>query len=125
MIQSIRLLQLSAGVALATSIMIPASKLPVLPLCPFKLLTGFPCPGCGLTHAFCDISRGHLQAAWQANPFGFLFYTLVLACLIWPRLRARFPRIEVFMRRTRALLWAPALLVVGMWLYDVLRIARL
>jgi type IV secretory pathway TrbD component len=122
--QSIKLLRLGAAVALATSFMIPASQLPVLPLCPFKILTGLPCPGCGLTHAFCEISHGHLKAAWQANPFGFLFYILALACLTWPWLRARFPGIEISMRRTRALLWAPAVLGVGMWVYDVVRIAR-
>jgi hypothetical protein len=124
-VQSITREQLIAGVALATSMVVPASQLPVMPLCPFKLLTGFPCPGCGLTHAFCSISHGHLKVAWQANPFGFLFYTLALACLAWPWLRASFPGIEAFMRRTRALVWAPATVIVGMWVYDLARIARL
>ncbi len=123
--QGIRLLQLGAGAALATSFVIPATRLPALPLCPFKLLTGLPCPGCGLTHAFCDISAGHLQAAWQANPFGFLFYALALACLIWPLACARFPQVETSLRRARLLLWAPATLIVGMWIYDAVRIARL
>jgi hypothetical protein len=121
----IRLLQLGSGLALATSLAIPCSRLPDWPLCPFRLLTGFPCPGCGLTHAFCDISHGHLGAAWQANPFGFLFYTLALTSLFWPGLRARFPGIAALMRETHALVWAPAVLIVLMWLFDVARIARL
>ena len=125
MLRSIKLLQLGAGIALVTSALIPASRLPVSPLCPFKMLTGFPCPGCGLTHAFCDISHGQFKMAWQANPFGFLFYTLALACLTWPWLRTKFPGIEVAMRRTRAPWWAPAVLFVGMWLYNVARIVRL
>ena len=71
---TIKLLQRGAGLALAASFLIPASRLPATSLCPFRLLTGFPCPGCGLTHAFCNISHGHFKMAWQANPFGFLFY---------------------------------------------------
>jgi len=89
------------------------------------LLTGFPCPGCGLTHAFCNISHGHLGLAWQANPFGFLFYTLALASLVWPGLHARFPGIAASIRETRALVWAPAVLIVLMWIFNVARIARL
>ena len=125
MTKSIRLLQRGSGLALAASSLVPASRLPALSLCPFKMLTGYPCPGCGLTHAFCNISHGQFQRAWQANPFGFLFYALALACLAWPWLSARFPGIEVLMRRSRAVVWAPALLMAAMWLYDAARIARL
>jgi len=123
--QPTRLLQFGGGVALAASLLVPAWRLPALPLCPFKMLTGLPCPGCGLTHAFCDISHGHLKLAWQANPFGFLFYLLALAFFAWPWLGARYPGIEITLRRTRALMWVPAVLVAGMWLYDLARIARL
>ena len=122
---SIKLLQRGAGLALAASILIPASRLPAAPLCPFRLLTGLPCPGCGLTHAFCNISHGHFRMAWQANPFGFVFYALAMVFVVWPWLRVRFPEIEGVIRRTRVLVWAPALLMAGMWVYDVARIARL
>lgn len=125
MMQPIKLLQFGAGAALATSLLLPASRLPRLPLCPFQTLTGLPCPGCGLTHAFCDISHGHMGAAWQANPFGFLFYAMALACLMWPWLGPKLPGIEILLRRTRALVWAPATLIVAMWLYNLIRIARL
>ena len=122
---TIKLLQRGAGIALAVSIFMPASLLPRAPLCPFRILTGLPCPGCGLTHAFCEISHGHFEMAWQANPFGFLFYGLAIIFLAWPWLRTRFPAIELALSRTRAIVWAPALLMVGMWVYDVARIARL
>ena len=122
---SIRLLQRGAGLALAMSILVPASRLPATSLCPFRMLTGFPCPGCGLTHAFCNISHGHFQMAWQANPFGFLFYALAILMMVWPWLSARFPGIEVVVSRSRAGVWAPALLMAGMWIYDLARIARL
>ena len=125
MTNSIKLLQRGAGLALAASVLIPASRLPATSLCPFRVLTGFPCPGCGLTHAFCDISHGHFKMAWQANPFGFLFYMLALVFVAWPWLLGRFPGIEVALTRARLVVWAPALLMAGMWAYDVARIARL
>jgi len=122
---TIKLLQRGAGVALAVSILIPASLLPVVSFCPFRMLTGLPCPGCGLTHAFCDISHGDFRMAWESNPFGFLFFALAILLVAWPWLRTRFPVIERALSRTRAVVWAPALLMVGMWVYDVARIARL
>ena len=122
---SIQLLQRGAGIALGLSILIPATRLPAASLCPFRMLTGLPCPGCGLTHAFCNISHGHFKLAWQANPFGFLFYALAIVFLAWPWLRTRFPGAEVALSRARAMVWSPALLMAGMWIYDLARIARL
>ena len=49
-------------------------------VCGFKNLTGLPCPGCGLTHSFCAIGKGHLLAAFGFNLLGpvlFLVFGLV------------------------------------------------
>lgn len=49
--------------------------------CPFHLVTGLECPGCGITRMLTALSRGDLQAAADANAY--LFYTLpYLAALI-------------------------------------------
>jgi len=37
-------------------------------VCPFRMLTGLPCPFCGGTHAGIDLGRGHLVAALRASP---------------------------------------------------------
>lgn len=40
-----------------------------MPQCPFRVMTGWLCPGCGsqrMTHA---LLHGDLYAAWEANPF--------------------------------------------------------
>ena len=37
--------------------------------CPFRLVTGYQCPGCGLTHCILALLRGDLVAAYRANGF--------------------------------------------------------
>lgn len=49
-------------------------------ICGFKNLTGLPCPGCGLTHSFCEIGKGHFQSAMDWNWLGlplFIFFIFV------------------------------------------------
>jgi len=48
------------------------------PMCPFRLLSGLPCPGCGMTRALCALLRGDLDAALRFN----LFSIPVLGLLI-------------------------------------------
>ena len=50
-----------------------ARFLPLLSLplrCPFRALTGLPCPSCGMTHAFVMLARGEAAAALAASPLG-------------------------------------------------------
>lgn len=37
-------------------------------VCPFLMVTGYPCPFCGGTHAGIDLGRGHPLAALRASP---------------------------------------------------------
>jgi hypothetical protein len=37
-------------------------------ICPFLMLTGYPCPFCGGTHAGIDLGQGHPLAALKASP---------------------------------------------------------
>ena len=52
-----------------------------LPPCGFLLLTGFPCPGCGLTTAFAWGIRGHWLLAASANPLGLMMFLVVCSCI--------------------------------------------
>ena len=52
------------------------------PVCPFRALTGFTCPGCGSTRGLHQLVHGHFAAAFMLNPLmvlslPFLFYALV------------------------------------------------
>ncbi|MCL1942639.1 MAG: DUF2752 domain-containing protein [Candidatus Azobacteroides sp.] len=39
-------------------------------LCPFKMLTGFPCPGCGITKSFVCIYEGNFEKSLHYHLFG-------------------------------------------------------
>jgi len=39
-------------------------------LCPFKMLTGFPCPGCGITKSLVFLYRGDLEKSFAYHLFG-------------------------------------------------------
>jgi hypothetical protein len=51
--------------------------------CAFAVLTGRPCPTCGMTTAFAWMSRGDLSQAWRANPVGCLVALLILPVSGW------------------------------------------
>lgn len=60
-----------AAVGLAAAALTPTDALADGPtLCPFRLLTGLPCPLCGLTRAWVATMHGDLPTALQLNPFG-------------------------------------------------------
>lgn len=37
--------------------------------CPFRMLTGFQCPGCGISHCLMSLMRFDPASAWEANAF--------------------------------------------------------
>ncbi len=53
-------------------------------LCPFKMLTGFPCPGCGITKSMISFYKGDLIASFQYHIFGpfVIIFCIVLIFLI-------------------------------------------
>ncbi|MEY8337350.1 DUF2752 domain-containing protein [Lachnospiraceae bacterium 62-35] len=48
--------------------------------CPIRYITGFSCPGCGMTRAFWSLFHGNIQAAFSYHPLFFLvpvlFYSI-------------------------------------------------
>lgn len=61
-------------------------------LCPFRLLTGISCAGCGLTRAFCEISRGRIFDSLACHPLGWLVYLcglLIMAVLAFELVTGR------------------------------------
>ena len=115
---------LIAAAVLAVSFAWPADGAPRLCVCYMYHFTGIPCPGCGLTRSFCSISHGHFARAMGYNPFGFVFYGLAVAALLWPAATRAFPTVGARVARSRVLLIAPILLVAAMWAYGGARALR-
>ena len=81
--------------------------------CFFRLITGFRCPGCGITTMLLALARGDFAAAFAANPF--LMCTgplLILECVLLTKYRERF-RTNRLVRKVFPTLYLAALLLFG------------
>lgn len=83
--------------------------------CPFRTLTGYLCPGCGVSHLCLCLLRLELRGAWAANPA--ICALLPFGAVLTVRLSVRYVR-DGSLRTTRTeslLLYAAcaALLVFG------------
>lgn len=101
------------GIGIAA--VLPASRIDHGPvLCPFRRLTGLPCPGCGMTRSWVHLMHGQWHAALWANPFGVVAMVAVVALavdVVVCRLRGRpAPDLNHLLRTP------PARVVVAAWL---------
>lgn len=105
---------LGAGAIVAARLLTPydATHGPVV--CPFRLATGLPCPGCGLTRSWVYWMHGDWKDGMIANPFGIVLLAAAvgfLAGVVSNAVRGRpLPDVDrLVMRR-------PVLMVVALWL---------
>jgi hypothetical protein len=59
-----------AGSLLAARLITPAQSVSGPVLCPFRLLTGIPCPACGLTRSWVHTAHGQWDDAFALHAFG-------------------------------------------------------
>lgn len=52
-------------------------------LCPVRLGSGIPCPGCGLTRAFCFMTHGEFEPALRFNPLAPLLVAYLAALWVY------------------------------------------
>ena len=50
--------------------------------CPFHYLTGFLCPGCGITELFLSLFCGDVEGAFRANQMLFVLGPFILALIL-------------------------------------------
>jgi len=70
--------------------------LPSVSLCPFHVITGMACPGCGMTRAFLTIGQLKLQQAVTLNPFSIPLFSVMLLYL-WLGYIPRFLQRKAFL----------------------------
>ena len=52
-------------------------------ICPVVLVSGFPCPGCGITRALICVLRFDFAGAWKMHPFIYpIMLLLSISCKI-------------------------------------------
>jgi hypothetical protein len=86
--------------------------------CPFLVLTGLPCPGCGGLRAVNDLTRGEVAAAVSSNLAAVcLVAFLAVSWLVWTVRRARGRDVPMVVFTTRAA-WVVVPLIV---VFGVLR----
>lgn len=86
-------------------------------LCPMVLITGFPCPGCGLTRAGFRVLRLDFAGAWETHPF--IFAVIVLAVVFAAE---RYVRQS---RRMKVSKWCAIVVIVGMVVFYVWRMVNM
>ncbi len=64
------------------SFVAPVNSLETIPLCIFKYIMHFDCPGCGLSRSFLNLSHGNFLAAIRFNALGPVIYLLLLLYLL-------------------------------------------
>ena len=71
----LRVSQALAWGAILLSVLLPPGGLG-FSLCFFYLITGLPCPGCGMTRAFIDIGHLNLAHSMQYHPLGLVAFAV-------------------------------------------------
>ena len=97
-------------VALLAARFFPFTSLP--PLCSFKLVTGLPCFGCGMTRSWVHLLHGEIAEAWSMSPLGLALCLATVGGLAYgalrhlglPALRANLSARGTFIFRTLAVL---------------------
>jgi hypothetical protein len=80
-------------------------------ICPFRVITGHPCQGCGMTDATRSLLKGKILEAFKINPnvfplWGWLAATALLPGHVYRKLQAKFKKWRIFeIWLVLALLW--------------------
>jgi hypothetical protein len=76
---------LVAGALAYTGLVDPHNRTSTFPVCPFRMLTGWYCPGCGALRMTYDLLHADIGAAIVDNAFILIGLPALLAWLLWRR----------------------------------------
>jgi hypothetical protein len=108
-----RPLRFAGGAALLVAATRPSIVRNVGLSCPFRALTGVPCPFCGLTRGVVAAVHGDVVRALLLNPASVVVVLSVVALLLLWRL----PRVMLPM-------WALPAFVAALWAFEVFKYAN-
>jgi hypothetical protein len=103
---------LGAGAALAATAL--PLKLPFT-VCAFRAATGLPCPGCGMTRAFCALAQGriHDAAAFNLASIPLALLVAVATILLLLEVTKNKPYLSPAFKKSKSLIYwiAPSMLL--------------
>jgi Protein of unknown function (DUF2752) len=100
---------------------------PPLPFdtCLFKIVTGLPCPSCGMTHSFISLGHGHVREAFFYNLMGpFVYFSLlvILSISIYELFSGKYVLSILWKRYQGGILVAVLFLALASWIWNFYKI---
>jgi hypothetical protein len=91
-----------------------AAAWPLLPVhpgvaCPFRALTGVPCPLCGMTRAVVAAAHGHAGASLAFNPGGVIVLLIAVVAIVRP----------AWVARLQLPAWSLVAIVGALWVWNI------
>ena len=90
--------------------------------CGFVLVTGYPCPTCGMTTAFAHTVRGQWWRAFWAQPAGFVLALATIAAAgigVWVLVAGRWPRRFAMLVSSFRFFLGLLVLLLGGWAFKL------
>ncbi len=87
----------------------------LFPKCPFLMLTGYKCPGCGSQRAIHALLSGDLAAAWHYNALLLVSIPFIILLLAGMALRRRYPRFDAAINSV-GVVWTVFVVIMAWWL---------
>lgn len=115
----------ATGAVIGLSVLLAGPPLP-FKTCLFRFVTGWPCPSCGLTHAFISLGHGHLAQGLVENimsPALFLAAAMIFIKAAYETLSGRFFLRRLWDRFKTRLLVAFLILAALSWVWNIYRAA--
>jgi hypothetical protein len=112
-------LSLMLSVRNQTQVVLPLINIPLPELCMMRRMTGWGCPGCGMTRCFISLAQGDVAAAWSYNPAGLLMFAVIAFQIpyrgvqLW-RIRRGLPELRTG-AATQVILGLLAVAMIGQW----------
>ena len=120
------LFSIGAALVLIVSRLLPPDGV-FLTICGFKILTGLPCPGCGLTRSVINLSHLHFALSFRLHPLGMAVYLMSIFLILYGCIPEK-TRIAVdeMLLRNRKLLNTIGIIAVfllaGIWIFRLIAV---
>ena len=87
----------------------------LFPRCPFLMLTGWQCPGCGSQRAVHALLTGNLATAWHYNALLVVALPFIALLLAGLAMRRRYPRFDAALN-SLWVIWTVLVVISAWWL---------